>query len=283
MSSIEIAKCIVSRRLTDLIYIVCKSYVTSHTKAINTFIEVFSTYFSKVRNEIVLLGIKDKLSSYNKENGRKIIVELYLLLYHSRISYILDTCIKVSTKTVEDVPLLFERNKLDEIKDIVHTYNKSSTRNNVESTRIGFTSVDNKYRKDRIWDIWKCLFYFTKTNLNLLKLTNYYFIIFSHNFSRVESRKRLQILYSLIDIISNHEEFRFVYDKVISKSFFEIMLKVDYIYQELDFIELTSNKLFLFYCSLQVIPQINDQSNINDICVNTSNVIDQTRIIEIEK
>jgi hypothetical protein len=196
--------------------------------------------------------------------NRKVIVEMFLLLYYNSINifkkYIKPT---VSCKyEYFDMKMLFldEKNQTL-INDICYKTIKTKKEQSTVIL-IEIEGIDRKYSGDNVWLIWNELMNRGKTlSLDLNKWMKIQFDIFIQQYTKVTSIKRIQIILSVINVLYQ-ENFKCETDIIIKRPFIEIMLKIDYIYQELGFLQRVNSNLMLKSICMLMFPNISSDEKV---------------------
>jgi len=257
----EILHSIISRNVIELCYKVCESYIDSKKKTINMFVEIYAKYYSHSNNRILLNNITNRLTKLTTEtyDGSRIIVELFLLLYNSHVHYFPVYEPKSTKHTLSDLGLLLmDEKNVDDCKDICASYCKNGTQ-----TKISFNDMDDKYKNECIWLVWYELFKVGKNiNEGLYSYIKEQFNIFTCSYNKVESKKRMNIIYNILKKISQHvlDKNKEVWSKeyVIKRSFLEIMFKINIIYEELGYKERVNKKHYIHTCCMVMYPNSRD-------------------------
>lgn len=257
----EIIHSIISRNVIELCYKVCESYIDNKKKTLNMFIEIYAKYYSHSNNQILLNNITNRLFKLNSDtyDGSRVIVELFLLLYNSHIHYFPVYEYKITKHTIHDLNLLIMDDKnVDECKDICASYCKNGTQ-----SKISFNDIDDKYKNEYIWLVWYELFKVGKNiNEKLYTYIKQQFSIFTCSYNKVESKKRINIIYSILSKLSEHalDKHKEVWSKenVIKRSFLEIMFKINIIYEELGYKQRVNKKSYIHTCCMVMYPNNQD-------------------------
>ena len=257
----EIIHSIISRNVIELCYKVCESYIDSKKKTLNMFIEIYAKYYSHSNNQILLNNITNRLSKLTTEayDGSRIIVELFLLLYNSHVNYFPLYEPKTTKYTLSDLGvLLMDDKNVDDCKDICASYCKNGTQ-----SRISFNDMDDKYKNECIWLVWYELFKVGKSiNEGLYTYMKEQFNIFTCSYNKIESKKRINIIYNILKKISQHvlDKNKEVWSKehVIKRSFIEIMFKINIIYEELGYKQRVNKKHYIHTCCMVMYPNSRD-------------------------
>lgn len=258
----EIIHAIVSRNVIELCYKVCINYMESKKRTINLFIEIYAKYFSHSDNYILLDCITSRIKKFDTDtyDGSRAIVELFLLLYNSHLYYFPTYEAKSTKHTLDDLAvLLMDDKNIDVCKDICASYCKNGSQD-----KISFNGIDDKYKNDCIWLVWFELFKMTKS-LHKQSNTNELFIyvkqqfdIFTFNYNKVESKKRMNIIYNVVTKVSQHfiDRSKVVWTKqiIIKRAFLEIMFKINIIYEELGYKDCVRKKDYVHNCCMVMYP-----------------------------
>jgi hypothetical protein len=253
------------RNITSLCYLICESFVESPTNTINIFIEIYSKHYSMSKNINFITAISKRLTQIldHDSNERRIIVELYLLLYDNPVNIFtfynsqLNNC----KHNYADIPLLFidEKNK-----QIIKQICLKTIKNNKQQQIIVLNSIEDKYKGDHVWLLWREFMQISKDESGLSSWIKLQFDIFVHRYTKITSKKRIGILFSIIDTIfykKTNLKFELFHGPIFKKSFIEIILKIDYIYQEIGMIEKKKHKSTLISWAMLMFPKLEIQKD----------------------
>ena len=257
----ELIHSIISRNVIDLCYKVCMNYIENKKRTLNMFIEIYAKYYSHSNNQILLTNITSRLSKLdsNTYDGSRIIVELFLLLYNSHIHYFPVYDSKTTKHTINDLSLLLMDHKnVDECKNICASYCK-----NDNQTKISFNDIDEKYKNECIWLVWYELFKIGKNiNDSLFEYVKEQFSIFTYSYNKIESNKRINIIYNILIKLSQHvldtNTEVWYKEHIIKRSFLEIMFKINIIYEELGYNHRMNKKTYIHSCCMVMYPNNED-------------------------
>lgn len=261
----EIIHAIVSRNVIELCYKVCMNYMESKKRTINLFIEIYAKYFSHSDNYVLLNCITSRIKKFDTDtyDGSRAIVELFLLLYNSHLHYFPPYEAKATKYTLDDLAvLLMDDKNIDVCKDICASYFKNGSQD-----KISFNGIDERYKNDCIWLVWYELFKITKSlqqqsksnsNSELFTYVKLQFDIFTFSYNKVESKKRMNIIYNVITKVSHHfiDRSKVVWTKhnIIKRAFLEIMFKINIIYEEIGYKSSVKKKDYVHNCCMVMYP-----------------------------
>ena len=272
----EIFETIKNKNVIALCYMICKQFYESKQKLIHVFIELYAKYYSLTINCQLLKGIVIRLSKLSNETdqskGCKLMVELFLLLYYSKINCLPNyEANKTTQYEHHDLGILINDNSnRDLCKDICF---KSIKTKQQDTVKMNLKTIQDKNKNDYIWLVWFELMTVasktTASNKDLLVWIKLQLDIFSSNYVKTQVKNRIYILYSMIDVmIINSPQFALTEEPIIRKSFLEIMFKIDYILQELGMISLPTKRSYLNTLAMLQFPNIqlqNQQQHIDYI------------------
>jgi hypothetical protein len=220
-------------------------------------------------------GIIIRLSKLSNETeqskGCKLMVELFLLLYYSKIN-----CLpkyeanKATHYEYHDLGVLInDSSNKDICKDICFKSLKTKTQDKVT---MNLKNIQDKNKNDYIWLVWFELMTTASirskasttstsvesTSKDLLVWTKLQLDIFSSNHVKTQVKNRICIIYSIIDTMSNSQPFLIAEEPIIRKSFLEIMFKIDYILQELGFVSRPTKRSYLNTLSMLQFPNVQE-------------------------
>jgi hypothetical protein len=227
-------------------------------------------------NSALLKGITDRLKRYKVDKdktvdkkSRKLIVELFLLLYYSPItrfpSYKFITPCKYEAGHLRT--LIINSRYTNLCKDICGKY--ISVKNKSQE-QVTFHIVDDKYKNDHIWLVWNELFKIAGAlhNAEFESWIKIQLDIFAMFYKKTTCVSRIYILYSIIDelvkVISGNR-FRWINEDIIKRPFIEIMLKIDFIYVEVEHIKPKPRRETLHNCCMVMFPRFCHQDKVKNI------------------
>lgn len=264
----EIFECVKTRDVSALCYIICENFFDSKKKLIHVFIELYAKYYSMTVNTALLKGLHIRLTKLseetNKAKGCRLMLELFLLLYYSKINLVPNYVPKNSQYEHSDLCILInDSSNKDACKDICFKTIKNKSQN-----KVSFKIVDEKHRNDSVWLIWFELMKISHitSNKDLSKWIKLQLNIFIFEYGKTQVKNRIQILFSIIDMIaytnnttnkSQGSEFALVMETIIKRSFLEIMFKVDYILQEKNLIKPIKKREYLGMIAMLQFPDEN--------------------------
>jgi hypothetical protein len=186
-------------------------------------------------------------------------MELYLILYYNPTNVLnqhKDTSIKCKYDHVDIKILILDEANRHVIKDICHKTIKNTKPQNI----IVLNSIEEKYNADTVWLLWSEFMNMSNISKDLSIWLKLQFDIFVHRYTKITSRKRIAILYSIIDLLSHHQsskkDFVFINENIFKPSFLEIILKIDYIYQEIGFLNKINNRQILSSWATLMFPPV---------------------------
>lgn len=268
----EIFETIKNKNVIALCYLICEQFYESKQKLIHVFIELYAKYYSLTINCQLLRGIIIRLSKLANETeqskGCKLMIELFLLLYYSKIN-----CLpnyegnKTTQYEHHDLGVLInDTANRDICKDICFKSMKNKTQDTVT---MNLKNIQEKNKNDYIWLVWFELMTRassnsssnSNSNKDLLVWIKLQLDIFTSNYVKTQVKNRIYILYSIIDvmIINSTEQFALTEELIIRKSFLEIMFKIDYILQELGLISLPTKRSYLNTLAMLQFPNVQEQ------------------------
>ena len=242
---------ITTNNIERFLYYIAENIAQSKIKTLNNFFTLYSNNYSKNKNKNLLNLIITRLNKLTKDLNHKLLLELYLLLFFSSIDFHINDINKIKNTTEFKLcnfqSLLLDSNNLNKCKSICYNHIKSG-----EKCKFMNKFVDEKYKNENVWNIWHSLLIACKDNINLFSWVKHQFDIFSMFYKKTELKNRLNLIYNTIDVIC---EFKFRYFKllnenVINKKYFEIMLKIDYIFIDIGYIQCFSRKDYFYNYSI---------------------------------
>ena len=278
-----IMQCIVKRDVKGLCFRVCHMYMNEKTKSVSLFFHLYSLHFSHTSNKTFLEAVAKRLSmlgtnSTDLDEG-KLLVELYLILYNGHSKYQQPYKAKKSTHTIDDFRvLIMDDANISICKDICSSYLK-----NGKQSRVKFAQMPEQYQQDHIWQVWLEFMKITyDIGQDMYAYCRLQFDIYTIKYNRKAAKDRVNILYTIIDkisgSISSKQRFEFTNEPVIKMSFVEIMLKIDFIYQQLGFKKRKCLKEFLNRCCLYCLPSFGKVSTVVE-----QNYIPESKTLSIQK
>jgi len=288
----EIFETIKNKNVIALCYLICKKFYESKQKLIHVFIELYAKYYSLTINCQLMKGIIIRLSKLANETeqskGCKLMVELFLLLYYSKIN-----CLpkyeanKATHYEYHDLGVLINDSANKDIcKDICFKSIKTKTQDKVT---MNLKNIQDKNKNDYIWLVWFELMTTasirskaststaststaststsststsststSSTSKDLLVWIKLQLDIFSSNHVKTQVKNRICIIYSIIDMLSNSQPFLIADEPIIRKSFLEIMFKIDYILQELGLVSRHTKRSYLNSLAMLQFPNVQE-------------------------
>ena len=258
----SILQCILNRDVKGLCLRVCYLYVHKRSSVLSLFIKIYSIHYSHSTNLTFLNAIIQRLNVYgNSElDDSKVIVELYLLIYNGNMKCQDQYKAAKVHHIVSDLKILImDDSNLSTCKNICFSYLKSG-----KQDKVRFSKMQQQYQQDFIWVVWNELMKITfDIGEDIHKYCRLQFDIFTLKYSRKAAKERINIVYNILDKISESLTtkfpYKFVQTPVIKLSFIEIMLKIDFIFQELSYKQTTCMKSFLNDCCLHCFPDGTDR------------------------
>ncbi len=251
-----IMQCIVRRDVKDLCFRICHMYMNQKNKLLSLFFSLYSLHFSHTSNKTFLEAINKRLSMLGTDFDEcKLLVELYLILYNGHSKYQEPYKAKKSSHTIDDFRvLIMDDANISICKDICSSYLK-----NGKQSQVKFSKMPEQYQQDYIWQVWLELMKITyDIGQDIHQYCRLQFDIYTIKYNRKAAKDRVNIMYTIIDKISesitSRQRFEFTSEPVIKMSFVEIMLKIDFIYQQLGFKKRKCLKGFLNRCCLYCLP-----------------------------
>jgi hypothetical protein len=265
MMSDEIFDTIKNKDVIALCYLICKQFYISKQKLIHVFLEIYSKYYSLTINCQLMRGIIIRLSKLSNETeqskGCKLMVELFLLLYFSKINCIPNYEVNKTTRYEHyDLRVLINDNANKNFcKDIC--FKSMKTTKIQDTVTMNLKNIEDKNKNDYIWLVWFELMTTAAAAVSkdLLVWIKLQLDIFTSNYVKTQVKNRIYILYSIIDVMTNSQQFILTEEPIIRKSFLEIMFKIDYILQELGVISLPTKRSYLNTLAMLQFPNIQEQ------------------------
>ena len=276
-----IMQCIVKRDIKDLCFRVCHMYINQKNKSVSLFFNLYSLHFSHTANQTFLEAIIQRLKMLGNSDvdEAKIVVELYLLLYNGQPKYQELYKVRKSSHAIDDLRvLIMDDANLSMCKDICNSYLK-----NGKQTKVKFAKMPDQYQQDYIWLVWFEVLKLTyDIGKDIHEYCRFQFDIFTIKYNRKAAKERVNMIYNIIDAISesitSKQPFQLGKEPVIKMSFVEIMLKIDFIFQQLGHKPKISLKTFLNKCCLHCLPTV------GEVCtVVEQNYIPESKTLCIQK
>jgi hypothetical protein len=274
----EIFETIKNKNVIALCYLICKQFYESKQKLIHVFIELYAKYYSITINCQLMRGVIIRLSKLANETeqskGCKLMVELFLLLYYSKINCLPNyEANKATHYEHHDLGVLINDSANKDIcKDICFKSIKTKTQDKVT---MNLKNIQDKNKNDYIWLVWFELMTMAKastistasvsgtasTSKDLLVWIKLQLDIFTSNYVKTQVKNRIYILYSIIDVINNPQQFLLTEEPIIRKSFLEIMFKIDYILQELGLVSRPTKRSYLNTLAMLQFPNVQEHKH----------------------
>lgn len=264
----EIFDTIKNKNVIALCYMICERFYESKQKLIHVFIELYSKYYSLTINCQLMRGIIIRLLKLANETeqskGCKLMIELFLLLYYSKINCLPNyEANKTTQYEYHDLRVLVNDSaNRDVCKDICF---KSIKTKQQETVTMNLKSIQDKNKNDYIWLVWfELMTAASNTNSkDLLVWIKLQLDIFSSCYIKTQVKNRITILYSIIDVMTmtmtTNTPFALTEEPIIRKSFLEIMFKIDYILQELGLVSLPTKRSYLNRLAMLQFPIIQER------------------------